>query len=280
MRNEHEPALDVFDEIDIQAMIEPSGGTLEASEASGPPPIDESAIPEPPATPAWEPAAFYESQEAKAKKFLDGMSPEIDRWRGMVAALSVRSADEQRTAAELLIPLAKAEKAVEEARKRFVEAPNKYVKKINNFAGAIRDRLGELTGQVKAKLADYAAHERLEAAKRRAEEENARKAIERELAAEVVARNEAARAADPEAALIVLEPLPASAPSREPKKTVRSEGGSVTSYVAWDFRIVDPGLVPREYLKVDETAIRAAVKLGAREIPGVDVFESTKIRVG
>jgi hypothetical protein len=60
---------------------------------------------------------------------------------------------------------------------------------------------------------------------------------------------------------------------------VHAEGGSVTTYNIWAFMVVEPALVPREYLKVDETAVRAAVRRGAREIPGVEIFETTGVRV-
>ena len=43
------------------------------------------------------------------------------------------------------------------------------------------------------------------------------------------------------------------------------------------FQVLDPNLVPREYCSVDESKIRAAVKLGGAgtQIPGVRVYEET-----
>lgn len=43
----------------------------------------------------------------------------------------------------------------------------------------------------------------------------------------------------------------------------------------WKFRITDPSLIPREYMNVNEGAIRVAVQAtkGATSIPGVEVFE-------
>lgn len=47
----------------------------------------------------------------------------------------------------------------------------------------------------------------------------------------------------------------------------------------WTFEIVDESQVPREFLRVDEKAIRAAVKAskGKIEIPGVRVYEDTTV---
>jgi diketogulonate reductase-like aldo/keto reductase len=37
--------------------------------------------------------------------------------------------------------------------------------------------------------------------------------------------------------------------------------------------------VPREYLAVDDTAIKAAIKAGIRSIPGVEIYEEAEVRV-
>ena len=43
--------------------------------------------------------------------------------------------------------------------------------------------------------------------------------------------------------------------------------------------VVDPMTVPREYLVVDEKAIRAAVRAGVREIAGVRIYEDVEMAV-
>lgn len=45
----------------------------------------------------------------------------------------------------------------------------------------------------------------------------------------------------------------------------------------WDFEVVNSGLVPREFLIVDETMIRNAIKKGIREIAGVKIFQNEKV---
>lgn len=47
----------------------------------------------------------------------------------------------------------------------------------------------------------------------------------------------------------------------------------------WVFEITDAKLVPREYLTVEEKLVRAAVAAGAREIPGVRIFEETSVAI-
>ena len=49
--------------------------------------------------------------------------------------------------------------------------------------------------------------------------------------------------------------------------------------MVWKHEVIDAAAVPREYLMVDDAAIKAAVKAGIRAIPGVRVFEEAEMRV-
>jgi hypothetical protein len=53
----------------------------------------------------------------------------------------------------------------------------------------------------------------------------------------------------------------------------------VTMRKVWTFEIVDQNLIPRELCSPDTTKIRAAVHLGARDIPGVRIFETDNMAV-
>lgn len=47
----------------------------------------------------------------------------------------------------------------------------------------------------------------------------------------------------------------------------------------WTFDITDQNAIPREYLQVNETAIREAIKAGVREIPGLKIYQSESISI-
>lgn len=47
----------------------------------------------------------------------------------------------------------------------------------------------------------------------------------------------------------------------------------------WTFEILDSNQIPREYLIVDETAIRKAINAGVRTIPGVSIFQSESLTI-
>ena len=70
-------------------------------------------------------------------------------------------------------------------------------------------------------------------------------------------------------------PRPVFAPPAAVAPAPKAEG--VWYREEWDFEVVEPGRVPREYLRVDEVALRAVVKAlrGKAQIPGVRVFVRT-----
>ena len=68
------------------------------------------------------------------------------------------------------------------------------------------------------------------------------------------------------------------APVVEQAPTVtRTGAGSSFAKRPWTHVIVDTNLIPRDYLTVDEQAIRRAITAGIREIPGVRIYQETQI---
>lgn len=65
-------------------------------------------------------------------------------------------------------------------------------------------------------------------------------------------------------------------PILEAPKTTRTGLATITMRDNWTFTIDDELKIPREYLIPDEKKIRAAVKAGARKIPGVNIFNDEK----
>ena len=137
-------------------------------------------------------------------------------------------------------------KAAEEARKRAEE--EQRIKREKEDAEA-RER-GAKKKELEA-LAKKQEEERL-AAIRKAEEEAKKN--------EVVAPQ-------------VVAPVVQEAP-----KVTRTESGSAAfSKKPWIFEVTDEAKVPREFLSVDEKKIRDAVRMGVREIPGVNIHQDNQI---
>ena len=58
------------------------------------------------------------------------------------------------------------------------------------------------------------------------------------------------------------------------REDLEVEDGKIYSKKSWSFEITDENKIPREYLEVDEVAIKDDIKNGMRTIPGVRVFET------
>jgi hypothetical protein len=72
---------------------------------------------------------------------------------------------------------------------------------------------------------------------------------------------------------------PAPTVERAPTGFSSGMGGGVSAQKVWTHKIIDEALVPRQYLIVNEQAIKDAVKSGTRSIAGVDIYEDFKTQV-
>lgn len=64
--------------------------------------------------------------------------------------------------------------------------------------------------------------------------------------------------------------------AQEEEKKIQSAKSNSISKV-WTFEVVDKNLVPHEYMMVDETKVRQAIKLGIREIPGILIYQKEQL---
>lgn len=56
-------------------------------------------------------------------------------------------------------------------------------------------------------------------------------------------------------------------------------GNKASASVKWTHRVTDPEKVPRQYLMVNDDAIKAAIKGGTRTIAGVEIYETAKTSI-
>lgn len=59
--------------------------------------------------------------------------------------------------------------------------------------------------------------------------------------------------------------------------TINLSTNNATVSMVWDFEVVDKSQLPLDFLKVDETAIRNAIRNGERTISGVNIFLKPQI---
>lgn len=179
-------------------------------------------------------------------------------------------------------------KEIAQKKKDFKAQRDKYVKPMKDSIKAIDEKLQEpiktlekMEAIVRETLNNYLAEvnrreqERLALEKKKAEEEALRKMEELEHAKlqsgeyDEVTQKAIARTVDHEQNKIV------EATTKQEKINLSTSGASVS--MVWDFEIIDKAQIPLEFLKVDETAIRNAIRAGEREISGVKIFQKPQL---
>lgn len=181
-------------------------------------------------------------------------------------------------------------KKVEELRVELVRPLNEEVKRINEYAKKITAPLDQAEKHVKAELVAWEK----ELEKKRAEEykraEEERKRKEDEARAKLLAEKEsneiaAAFLEDPNQSVknTIVATVTAEREVTEARKEFASNVADIQSMKVsgarrrWIFEVEDAAKVPRNFLIVDEKAIRAAIAEGAREIAGVRIFQETSV---
>lgn len=190
--------------------------------------------------------------------------------------------------ADLMLALKNAGKALERVRADAVRPHLDAQTSINGWAKPILERLERESKRIGDTLLAWKAAEERKAQAEAAERERERREREAEAERARKAAEDASKGDDPDAALdAALKAQEASDAAQAPQVAVpmpaaatgplRTQAGSVSTRKVWRFRVVDPALIPREYLSVDEGKIGSAVKSGTRTIPGVDVFEAEEL---
>lgn len=63
------------------------------------------------------------------------------------------------------------------------------------------------------------------------------------------------------------------------KEAINQSSANSTVRSVWAFRLVDIRKVPSQYLQLNETAIRQAIKNGERHIEGVEIFQQSQVAI-
>jgi len=238
-----------------------------------------------PTTVPEEAAMLLSERQCKALEVYTG---EVHSITASATSAPLKSQEEYTQLSELLARGKAAAKGLDGARKGAVGPLNAQVKEINSIFRPLTDALGAFESGAKRLVLAWKQHE--QAQRRRMQEEAQRREVEaaqREAAAQAradAATSEKTRAkalAEAEAASVEqmvasVSVLPGPAP-----RGLRTDSGSSSTRTGWNFKVMKPELVPREYLVVNEKLIREVVckKDGVREIPGVAIYEEESLSV-
>lgn len=195
-----------------------------------------------------------------------------------VSQLKIQTNDDYEMGCSLLQMIATRKKQVEDVFDPIVSKAYAAHKEAVGQKKKFMDPLLAAEFAVKGKVSQYhTEQERL----RREKEDREREALKAEN--EKKAMEEAAAltaAGEKELADIVIQNAIEETPVVVVPSTVPKQEG-ISSRKDWDFRITNEMLIPREYLMVNEKAIRAVVKAqkSLTKIPGVEVFSKDTVSV-
>jgi len=184
-----------------------------------------------------------------AVKQLESQQEILLRW---LDNSTVTNEQEQKQAEDLLISARFALKQAEEKRKELTRPLDESKKRIIELFKPYVDKLSNGIDALNKALRGY----------------HSEKVAEAEAARLALLAQEASRIAEAKENGEVIQPLNKPVAS-EPPKTSRTNLGKVTYRDDYDIQIVDPNLVPRDLCDPSMPKIRARVKSGITDIPGV-----------
>lgn len=146
--------------------------------------------------------------------------------------------------------------------KEILEEPEGYVKSVKSWVKTFTAPLGDIEAELKHKVSQYQYQQELDRRKQEQLIAEANKRLQDDL-------NAQAKASGVEA--------PTVHPITLPRKQapVRTEDGTLYSRKVWKGTVNNPDLVDRKYCSPDQGKINEAVKMGVREMTGVDIKEET-----
>lgn len=174
----------------------------------------------------------------------------------VVKGYVIQNDEEYADAAELLKVVKSKTKLLDEERTVSVKPLNDEVKEINAWFKPALDRLKQCETELKRIMGAYSLAKAQEQQRLLAE---ASKAAEEALVT----------SSNPQANVMAL--VQQATAAQAPKVV----GVSVSK--VWKWELVDASQIPLEYWSIDAAKIEAAVKAGAREIPGVRVYEDARV---
>lgn len=156
------------------------------------------------------------------------------------------------------------EQFIEEKRKEVTKPLLDRKKQIDDFAKTLTADLNNAVKSLRQQIQKY-------------EEEKERRRLEelRRLEEERRRQEEELRKAQEQNDVSQIEKLQKLSEIEQQSSQLSEKSSSLR--MIWTFELVDINAVPREYLVLDETAVRRAIQSGVREIPGLKIFQKPSL---
>lgn len=188
---------------------------------------------------------------SRAEKAIDAMVEKAENH-------SVTGLDSRESAIEMGTQAKQLFNKIEKKRKEIKEPFLKYSQKLDGMVKPLKDKLSSIQSGLKIKIKYHIDAEN----KRKADAERKRLEVEAAL--------------NPESKL----PEPVTQNSKPVIESVqRTSSGSATVKKVWKFKVKDLQKVPSKYLMLNEDAVQTSIDLGIRDIPGIEIYEDSDIRL-
>lgn len=208
--------------------------------------------------------------QAKAQELMTQLN---EMWSGK---LVIQDDSSCVLAREQLMQIKGIQKQIEATRTAITKPINDALARVNDLFRPAKDRALELEQSLKSAIVKYS-----EIVERRKAEDLAR--LEKEKQAEFMRLTEEAKKAESNGQWFAADDLMTKATLVETAKPVSAVVAPTVAGQAmktvWKFKIVDEKLIPREYLSVNETAIRQVVTAlkDKTSIPGIEIYSEKSI---
>lgn len=159
----------------------------------------------------------------------------------------IKSVEDLTRADEARIKIKNKLAQLEEERKEITKPINDSLKVVNDRYKTLTVPLKELKEKIEKMILEY---RRVEEEKRLAEEER----------------------------LIEISGNPLVSVTNSVPEVIETRDSKTTFVKKWTYEIVDIKKVPRQYLMIDDSAVKEAISSGKREIKGLNIFQKDSFR--
>jgi len=194
----------------------------------------------------------------KTLQYIAHVTQLADNVLASIKDLKITDDEEYESLVENLKEVKRVMSELEETRTGITKPMNDELRAINAQFADPMSRLQFIEKQMKIASTNYVAEKRAEQQRMLAE-------------AAAAARTTAANGGD--VANVVAQMVNEAAAAKAPVVS------GVSFSERWEWSVTDLSLIPREYLRVDESKVNGAVKAGVRSIPGLHIFPTTTARV-
>lgn len=173
---------------------------------------------------------------------------------------NITSVDTRSTAIEMGTQAKQLENLIEKKRKEMKSPALEFGQTLDGMVRPLKVSLSQIQTGLKRKIKVHIDAEN----KRKALAEQERLKVEAALNPEIV---------PPEA------PSGTSLSRPVIQSKQKTGSGSMSVKKVWKYKVVDLSKVPANFMTLDEKAVKAAMDLGTREIPGLEIYEDSDINL-